>query len=118
MKLLEKPSLRREDALVAVLLVALGVLGRLIPHQPNGTPLGSIAIFAGFYFARPWVAAVAVVLSLWLPDLWLGTYEPAIAACVLVGFITPIYLGRRLRSKNSAIGVIMMLLLVPYSFMP
>lgn len=54
------------------LMVLLAALSRLLPHPPNFSPVGAIALFGGTYFSRRWTAFVIPALSLWLSDLILN----------------------------------------------
>ncbi len=58
------------------LLVAIGVAGRLLPHLPNLTPVGALAIWAGMRL--PFKQGILVVLGTMLvTDLFLGFYDGA-----------------------------------------
>lgn len=52
-------------------LIALGVVGRLVPHPPNSTPLAAIALFSGTYLGRRW-AILAPLAAVAISDLLLG----------------------------------------------
>jgi hypothetical protein len=49
-------------------LIVLGVVGRLLPHPPNFTPMAAIALFAGFIFVKRYMAIVAVIVTMLLCD--------------------------------------------------
>jgi len=56
---------------VAAALILLGILGRLVPHPWNVTPITAMALFAGAYLPRRWgllIPLAAVAIS----DLFLG----------------------------------------------
>ncbi len=63
------------------MIVVLVVLARLIPHEPNFTPLGAIALFAGAYFVNRTWALLVPLAALFLSDFalqigfWLGWRE-------------------------------------------
>lgn len=51
------------------LMVLFVALSRLIPHPPNFTPLGAMALFGAAYFSKKHIALLIPILSLWLSDL-------------------------------------------------
>lgn len=90
-------------ALIAAILAA-AVL-RLVPHPPNFSPIGAIALFSGAYLGRRGaMALVAPLGALLLSDLVLGFYRGmptvyfSVALIVLMGTfalrrVTPLRLG-------------------------
>src|SRR5690349_19500842 len=84
--------------LFAILLAILAAAAlRLVPHPPNFTPIGAMALFSGAYLGRNGLAFAAPLGALLLSDLVLGFYPgmgfvyAATAAAVLVGWA----IGRR-----------------------
>ncbi len=57
----------RISALLAILL-GVGMI-RLIPHYPNFTPLGAMALFGGAYFSKKWHAFLLTLGALFVSDL-------------------------------------------------
>lgn len=45
----------------ALLLIAFGVLSRLVPHPVNFVPMGALALYAGARLPRAWAFAVPLV---------------------------------------------------------
>ena len=90
-------------ALIAAILAA-AVL-RLVPHPPNFSPIGAMALFSGAYLGRRGaMALVAPLGALLLSDLVLGFYRGmptvyfSVALIVLMGTfalrrVTPLRLG-------------------------
>jgi hypothetical protein len=80
--------------LIALLsaIVAAAAL-RLVPHPPNFTPIGAMALFSGAYFGRRGLAFVAPLAALFLSDLVLGFYHGmgtvyfSVALIVMLGAI-------------------------------
>ncbi len=64
----EKRSLQLRFGLIT-LIVLSGALSRLLPHPPNFTPIGAIALFGAAYFANRYVALLIPLVSLWVSDL-------------------------------------------------
>ena len=82
-------------ALIAAIFAA-AVL-RLVPHPPNFTPIGAMALFSGAYLGRRAAAFAAPLGALLLSDLVLGFYHGqatvyfSVALIVMVGIVA---LGR------------------------
>jgi hypothetical protein len=78
-------------ALLSAILIA-AVL-RLVPHPPNFTPIGAMALFGGAFFGRRWLAFAAPLAAMILSDSVLGFYSGfwitylAVALIVLVGWL-------------------------------
>lgn len=53
---------------LALSLIALGALSRMVPHPPNATAIGALALFAGARLPRRWAFAVPLGAML-LTDL-------------------------------------------------
>lgn len=55
-------------------LIGIGLVGRLLPHPPNTTPVTAIAFSAGKYVGRAW-AVIIPLLVMVISDLFLGFYH-------------------------------------------
>ena len=80
-------------ALLFVILVAAAL--RLVPHPPNFTPIGAMALFSGAYLGRRGAIAFAAPLgALFLSDLVLGFYRGmptvyfSMALVVIIGWLS------------------------------
>ena len=84
------------DARTRLLAITAAILGaaalRLVPHPPNFTPIGAMALFSGAYLGRRGAIALAAPLgALLLSDLVLGFYHGmptvyfSVALIVLLG---------------------------------
>lgn len=77
-------------ALLSAIVAAAAL--RLVPHPPNFTPIGAMALFSGAYLGRRSLAFVAPLAALLLSDLVLGFYAgmeivyPSVALVVLIGW--------------------------------
>jgi hypothetical protein len=60
----------RTGALLTLILLA--AFTRLIPHAPNFTAVGAMALFGGAYFSRKSWALLVPLLALWLSDILLN----------------------------------------------
>ncbi len=59
---------------ILIAIVAAAAL-RLVPHPPNFTPIGAMALFSGAYLPRRGLAFVAPIAALLLSDVMLGFYH-------------------------------------------
>jgi hypothetical protein len=82
--------------------VLLAALARLLPHPPNFTPIGAMALFGGACLANRRLAFVLPLASLFLSDLVLGLH--ALIPVVYGSFTLNVLLGRWLRSRRSVIN--------------
>ena len=83
----------RLAAIFVAILVAAAL--RLVPHPPNFTPIGAMALFSGAYLGRKGVIAFAAPLgALLLSDLVLGFYRGmptvyfSVALVVIIGWLS------------------------------
>src|SRR6476661_10123869 len=78
-------------ALLSAILVAAAL--RLVPHPPNFTPIGAMALFSGAYLGRRPLAFAAPLGALLLSDLVLGFYHGmatvyfSVALVVMIGMV-------------------------------
>ena len=88
--------------LLAAVLVAAAL--RLVPHPPNFTPIGAMALFSGAYLGRRGLAFVAPLGGMLLSDAIIGFHSgmpfvyAAVALIVLLGWlalsrVTPLRVG-------------------------
>ncbi|MFM9994346.1 MAG: DUF6580 family putative transport protein [Phycisphaerales bacterium] len=78
-------------------LVGMVIAARLLPHQPNFTPLAAVALFAGFLFPRAWMGLAAAWLALAISDAFIGLYHPLVMVSVYLSAAFPILLRRLVR---------------------
>lgn len=57
---------------LAFALIAIAALIRLLPHPPNFTPIGAIALFGAAYFSRQWLMLAIPFAALFLTDLFIN----------------------------------------------
>lgn len=86
--------------LVAILLAAAS---RLVPHPPNFTPIGAIALFGGASFAGRRAAFLVPLAAMFASDLVLGIHVllPVVYACLAFNVV----LGWSLRSRRGALSI-------------
>lgn len=57
---------------IVSLLILLVAFSRLIPHPPNFTPVGAMALFGAAYFSKRYLTFVVPLIAMWLSDLVLN----------------------------------------------
>lgn len=88
--------------MLAVLLVAFGIIMRLVPHPANVTPLTAIALVSGMYFRGKW-AVLLPVLSMVVSDVFIGWHT--LVLFTWGSFAAAVVIGMLLR-RSSALGKI------------
>ena len=91
----------RPAFLIAAVLLATA--SRLVPHPPNFTPIGAIALFGGASFADRRVAFLVPLAAMFASDAILGFHVllPVVYACFAFNAI----LGWWLRSRRRPLPV-------------
>lgn len=85
----------------AGLLTVLAIIGRLLPHLPNFTPLGGATLFGGAKLNRPWnyLLPLCVLLA---TDWWLGFHQTM--PYVYGSFLLIVWLGECLVGSTRSLG--------------
>lgn len=102
--------------MLAVLLIAFAALTRLMPHAPNFTAVGAMALFGGAYLSRKY-AFVVPFLALWISDVLLNnivykqyyptlTLLPTTWAVTYLPMLLVVGLGLLMRNEVSTKNVI------------
>ena len=74
-------------------LILILSFSRLIPHPSNFTPILAVGLFSGFYFRNFLLAALIVIFSMFLGDLYLGFHNTmfftyiSLLIAVAIGFL-------------------------------
>jgi hypothetical protein len=71
--------MNREKTTIVLGLVLTAILTRFIPHWPNFTAVGALALFGGAMLGFSWLSLSAVLAALFLSDLVLGFHTTMIA---------------------------------------
>ncbi len=58
--------------IIISLFILLAAASRLLPHPPNFTPIGGMALFGAAYFSKKYWAFIIPFVALWLSDLFLN----------------------------------------------
>ena len=96
---------------LALVMTVLAALVRLVPHPPNFSPIGGVALFGGARL-RAWQAYVVPLLAMVLTDPIRSRLEggyPAYSAMtpvIYASFLISVFLGRTfLRNTNSPLRI-------------
>ncbi len=54
---------------VLFLIVISAAFSRLLPHPPNFTPIGAMALFGAAYFSKKHIALILPIIAMFLSDL-------------------------------------------------
>lgn len=94
-------------SMVLIAIVAAAALARLVPHPPNVTPIGAMALFGGACFVNRKMAYLLPMAAMLLSDVVLGftrdgtftllASQPVVYACILA--MTAI--GQLIRDRRS-----------------
>jgi hypothetical protein len=97
---------RRSIVLVGMILAA--AMARLVPHPPNMTPIGAMALFGGACFVDRKIAYLLPIAAMLLSDIVLGAtryglwsllaIQPVVYACLLATTA----LGQCIANRRSA----------------
>ena len=88
---------------IAVALTVLSVLGRLLPHPPNLTPVGAGSLFAGARI-NGWMAYLLPILVMAATDPLVGGYSKA-TPVVYLCFLISVWIGRRVGSTDKVLRI-------------
>ena len=82
-----------------ILLIVLASAARLIPHPPNFTPIGALALVGGFGFGRRRNSLLAPLIALFIGDLFLGVH--GLTPSVYLSFALIVALGAKFKSSSK-----------------
>lgn len=85
------------------LLVLIAIVARFLPHPPNFTPVGAVALFCGATFSDRRIGFLVPFVVMVLSDCILGFYWISIA--VYASLAINAYLGTRLSRNRSLVQV-------------
>ena len=92
-----------KNNLIIIGFIILGVLTRIIPHPPNFTAIGAVALFGGAFIKDKKLSFIIPVFIMMLSDLILG-YSMVIS--VYISFIIMVLIGSLLQKKQNGIRII------------
>jgi hypothetical protein len=89
--------------LFVISAVALAALTRILPHPPNFTAVGAMALFAGATLSNRWLSLLMPMAALFITDLILGFHNTMWAVYGAVGITTMI--GWAIRNRQNFITI-------------
>ena len=104
-----------KSLVLAIVLILFAVLSRIIPHYPNFTALGAVALFGASQLKDKWQALLVPIIALYLSDLFINNivyadyYESfvwKISPFVYIAFAMILGIGLWLRGRVNAGNVI------------
>ncbi len=84
-------------------MVLIAAFTRLIPHPPNATAIGAIALFGGAYFNKKSIAFAVPLIAMFLSDLIIG-FHPGMYA-VYLSFVLIVMIGMMLKNKKKVVNI-------------
>ncbi len=91
--------------LVLCAMIAAAAFTRLIPHLPNFTAVGAMALFGGAYFANKKLAFAVPLIAMFATDLILGFHSTIIS--VYVAFALMVVVGMTMIQKKKASNIVL-----------
>ncbi|MBI4097882.1 MAG: hypothetical protein HY426_02475 [Candidatus Levybacteria bacterium] len=92
-----------EKIILPLVIIAFGVLLRLIPHPPNFAPIGAMALFGGAYLSKKY-ALIIPLIALFASDIVIGLHSTM--PFVYLSFILIGLLGIWLKKRKNLPSVI------------
>ena len=92
-----------KNLLLIIGFILLGIVTRIIPHPPNFTALGAIALFGGAFIHNKKIAFTMPMLIMIASDFILG-YN--ITLSVYLGFLIMVFIGMYLQEKQNSLRII------------
>ncbi|ADG66865.1 hypothetical protein Plim_1022 [Planctopirus limnophila DSM 3776] len=76
-------------------LVLLAILARFIPHPPNFSPVGAVALFSGAFLTQRWFALLIPIAILTISDAFIGFHSlvPVVYGCFLINVLIGRWVG-------------------------
>lgn len=96
-------------------LIGVGVLGRLIPHIPNATPITAVTLTASKYLGR-FSAILIPIVAMLVADAVIGFYDWRILISVYVSFLFISILGILARKYSNLLPTGLVLVIAPLLF--
>ena len=90
-------------------LILILTISRVIPHEPNFTPIISVAIMSGYFFRNIYLSYMTLFIAMLLADLFIGFYENMFFIYATLFLITYIFysLKSKINLKNLYIFSLM-----------
>jgi hypothetical protein len=99
-----KNSVFTPRILFVTFAVLAAALTRFLPHPPNFTAIGGMALFAGACIPNRWLSLIIPMTAMILTDAVIGFHNTAWAVYLSLGLIT--MLGWAMRNRQSVLGFV------------
>jgi len=109
-----KENIMNSRFIVLTLIILGAAFTRLIPHYPNFTAIGAVALFGGAYFSKKWLAFIVPLAALFLTDLIIGFYSQMWV--VYLSFVLIVLIGMTLHGAKKPGKVILASISASVSF--
>ena len=86
--------------MVYLLLILIGVVSRLLPHAPNFTAVGAVALYSGYYIKNKKLAVLIPIALMLLTDGIIGFYQWQVMASVYGSFLLVFAFGNIISKKK------------------
>ncbi len=94
---------KAQSMIIPILIILSAAMTRLIPHAPNFTPIGALALFSGAHLDKK-SRFIIPLASMFLSDIFLGFH--ATIPFVYGSFIIMIMIGSLLQKRMGAKNLI------------
>lgn len=95
--------MRHPRALTLAAVILLAAASRLLPHPPNLTPIGAIALFGGAQFQERWLAFAVPLAAMALSDVIIGWHR--LVPLVYGSFVLTVVIGMWLRDRKTLLSI-------------
>lgn len=96
--------MNKKNILLILIVCAVALAARLIPHLPNFSPLASVALFTGVY-AKSKKYIILPLIALFISDLFIGFYKFEIMLSVYGSLTLVGLLGTWLKKNKNFLNI-------------
>ncbi len=86
-------------------MIAAAAFTRFIPHLPNFTAVGAMALFGGAYFTNKKLAFAVPLIAMFLTDLFLGFHSTILS--VYFAFALMVVIGMTMIQKKKVSNIVL-----------
>lgn len=89
-------------------IILLAALLRLVPHLPNFTPIGAMALFGGMYLDKKY-AFILPLIALFISDLIIGFHStmPFVYGSFMLSSVIGIWIRKNQSGKRTVFGILL-----------
>lgn len=101
---MENRNVLTTNILVLSIVVFIAAFSRIIPHEPNFSIIGALALFSGAFFINKWLRFIIPLTAMFLSDILLGFHGTM--PFVYGSFIVIALLGQFLQKNQEGTKLI------------